>query len=1169
MYRYPSNRVFFWLALGLLSLRCDAFEPLAVEVPLPPALRGQPVWLAEVLDSGRFAVGFEGGVAIGTPPDGWRIVASPNGQVVRVASAAHQRLFVAGHGVAFFAETGTPQPIEHLSGEIIHAEAVADGWLAAGGGGVWHVKPNGDAQLLLAPIVGAKGPYRLCRVDGDLVISSLDMAPMVWNGGKLVAAPAYAQFGHQEIGDSTGPLRLTSKGIRDRGNRPIFPPKSDRLLLKAGIVGLAESGPWILAPTFSHGLYALDRDNGDVAWTARKFGGIYYLKRREGSLLLGTASGLFAFSDPSQTQFLDVGGKSILGLNADDLSVGTLITADGVCDLSDANKNDPSMQWPDQDGASVQDGRLCFGSRRTNLLTRYVNGLAVVGDTAAVAQDQGLTFLDRDGTSRFTAIPAIAGSLATDGRQFLVGTATQGVQVVAADGRIAGQLGAGRATARTVRPGKAVLLFWDGTILDSDASTLGRIPWGNPRDAAFVQDRLAVLVTRPDRDPVVGLLEGDIWAPLEIPGLAEIGAEKIAANADFLFAAGPRGVIRVRLPLAPSQPPAADWSWSAPVREGRVELPAASADRVSVRNRTLELAPAPATFLRLRKADGTWETLRAGADFFLPVGWGETPVTLQAERNGLRAETAFTIVRPWPWWLRPWAWPLHALVFGGMVYGLVRWRTHTLRQHNLELEARVNERTAQLRKATAAKEEFLASISHEIRNPLNGVVGICAMLADRDVGPGERVLVRTLGGCADQLRSMLDDILDFSRIDRTQVTLTNVDFEAGALVEEAARAMDPELAACALMLPEQAAWLHGDSGKLRQIVCNLISNALKYGVPREAGVEVRLTPAGAGRSRLRLAVRNSGPTIPPDELNRLFDSFQRGRNTANIPGSGLGLAVCRRLAQAMGGRITAASQDGVTEFALEVTLANAQPPAPKAGAPKAVSRALAIEDEDYNRIALGHVLKQLGYEVHWADDGAAAIKLAAANQYDLVLTDWRLPDTDGGTLCKQLVGLLPRPTPPIVAVTAYTTQEKLEEARAAGMTGFVTKPVTREKLERVILGLSEGLRPKRSLDTHTAGALAGNPLASLGDLAPSADQLHDSIARKWQAVGAMAKLRDPRTGAEAHALRSLLLLAGEETAAEQVGLLEQAADAGDWATALRLLTFVCEEIALAQGRLRA
>lgn len=940
------------------------------------------------------------------------------------------------------------------------------------------------------------------------------------------------------------------------------------MLLKAGIVGIAESGPWILAPSFSQGLLAIERATGEVAWRVQKYGGIYYAKRLEGFHLFGTANGLFSVSDPALAQYTGLDGNTVLSLLIDARNDAKLVTSTGTQNLDTPASQDSSLQWPESEGATVRNTRLLFENHYVSLLTRYVNGLAVAGDTAAVAQDQGITMLDRTGANRFTAIPAIAGSLASDGHNFLVGTATQGVQVLATDGRVTGQLGTGRATVRTVRPGKTVLLFWDGAILDSDTNTLGRITWGNPRDAAFVQDRLAVLVTRPDRDPVVGLLEGDHWQPLEVPGLAEIGAEKIAATHDYLFAAGPRGVIRVRLPLARSTPPAADWVWSAPVSAGQVRLPDSAMDRATVRAQTRDLAPAPATFLRLRKADGSWETLRAGTDFPLPVGWGDTAVTLQAERNGLLTETAFTIVRPWPWWLRTWAWPLHALALGGLVFGLVRWRTHALRRRNLELEAHVNERTAQLRKASAAKEEFLASISHEIRNPLNGVVGICAMLADRDVGPRERVLVRTLGGCADQLRSMLDDILDFSRLDRNQVTMTNVDFEVGALVEEAARAMDPDLAACALMLPEQTAWLHGDSGKLRQIVCNLISNALKYGVPREAGVEVRLVSAGSGRSRLRLAVRNSGPTIPPGELNRLFESFQRGSNTANIPGSGLGLAVCRRLAQAMGGRITAASQDGVTEFALELVLASAQPPAPKAGVPVPVSRALAIEDEDYNRIALGHVLSQLGYEVHWAADGASALKLAAANQYDLVLTDWRLPDTDGGTLCRQLVNLLPRPTPPIVAVTAYTTQEKLEEARVAGMTGFVTKPVTREKLERVIIGLSEGLRPKRSLDTHTAGALAGNPLASLGDLAPSAEQLAEGIAQKWQAVAAMARLQDPRTGTEAHALRSLLLLATEEAAAEQVALLEQAADEADWSAVLRLLPFAGEEIALTQSRLR-
>ncbi len=1168
MVRYPSNRVFFWLALGLISLRCLAFEPLGVEISLPASIHGKPIWAIEALHNGRICAGFEGGVAVGSPASGWQIFATPNGQIVRAINESHGRILVAGHGFAAFLESTGLAPISGIDVEILRAASVPEGWLLAGGGGVWLVEKSGQAHRLLAQPSNSKGPYKLCQVETDLIISSIGMHPMTWKDGKLVAASEFAAFNNQEIDHAQGRFRITSQGLRDETNKPVLSHTNNNALLRFGIVGLGNAGGLILVPTFTNGIQGIDPSAGETVWSHKLSGDIFYAKQFGSNWLLGTANGIIAMHDPSVLVHSKLEGTAILGLQVSEDNQMDVVTSAGTIQPLSNQSIDTKVLWPRSSGAGVSSPFLYFDGQKTRLNIRWVNGLAVVGDTAAVAQDQGLTLLDRTGASRFTAIPAIAGSLATDGRRFLVGTATQGVQVVEADGHISGQLGAGRATARTVRPGKAVLLFWDGAILDSDASALGRITWGNPRDAAFVQDRLAILVTRPDRDPVVGLLEGDTWVPLEIPGLAEIGAEKIAANAEFLFAAGPRGVIRARLPLKRSQPPAADWVWSAPVREGRVTLPAAAADRVAVRTRTLELAPAPVTFLRLRKADGTWESLRPGADFSLPVGWGETPVTLQAERNGLRTETTFTVVRPWPWWLRPWAWPLHALAFGGMVYGLVRWRTHALRRHNLELEARVTERTAQLRKATAAKEEFLASISHEIRNPLNGVVGICAMLADRDVGPGERVLVRTLGGCADQLRSMLDDILDFSRIDRSQATLTNVDFEAGALVEEAARAMDPELAACALMLPEQVAWLHGDSGKLRQIVCNLISNALKYGVPREAGVEIRLTPAGVGRSRLRLAVRNSGPTIPPDELNRLFDSFQRGRNTANIPGSGLGLAVCRRLAQAMGGRITAASQDGVTEFALEVTLANAQPPAPKAGVPKPVSRALAIEDEDYNRIALGHVLKQLGYEVHWAADGASAVRLAAANQYDLVLTDWRLPDTDGGTLCRQLVGLLPRPTPPIVAVTAYTTQEKLEEARAAGMTGFVTKPVTREKLERVILGLSEGLRPKRSLDTHTAGALAGNPLASLGDLAPSADQLHDGIARKWQAVAAMAQLRDPRTGAEAHALRSLLLLAAEESAAEQVGLLEQAADAGDWATALRLLTFAGEEIALAQGRLR-
>lgn len=973
----------------------------------------------------------------------------------------------------------------------------------------------------------------------------------------------------KEIGYITETHAATSSGIIELSGQTSIYDKVSRLLLEAGIVGLAESGPWLLVPTFSRGLVAIERLDGEIAWESKKFGDIYYAKHTANGFLLGTSRGLFSVTDPALCEFSALDGKAVFGLETNSNGEVSVVTSAGTLTPGTDGEINTTALWPSHPkGARITSPDFIFGDRWVRLQSRFVYGLAVAGDTAAIAQDQGLTFLDRERGTYFTPIPALPNSLATDGRNFLVGTSTQGVQVVAPDGTVTGALGAGRATVREVRPGKVALLFWDGVIMDSDANTLGRITWGNPRDAAHVQGRLAVLVTRPDRDPVVGLLEGDTWQPLEIPGLAEIGAEKIAATGEYLFAAGPRGVIRARLPLVRSAPPQPAWTWNTAAAGREVRLGDSAQEHAGLRARAFDLAPAPATFLRLQKPGGAWESVTPGTEFQLPVGWGRTAVTLQAERNGLLTEETFTVIRPWPWWLRAWAWPLHALALGGMVFGLVRWRTRALQRRNRELEAHVNERTAQLRKASAVKEEFLASISHEIRNPLNGVVGICAMLSDLEVGPREKKLVRTLGGCADQLRSMLDDILDFSRLEHGQVTLTPSDFEAGSLVEEAARAMDPELADCALILPDQPAWLHGDSGKIRQIVCNLISNALKYGVPREAGVEVRIQPAEGGRSRLRLAVRNSGPTLSPDELNRLFDSFQRGANTGNIPGSGLGLAVCRRLAVAMGGTLTAASRDGTTEFALELVLANAQPRVTAAGIPAPVSRALAIEDEDYNRIALGHVLQQLGFKVDWAVDGASALHLARTHQYDLVLTDWRLPDTDGAELCRQLVHILPRPTPPIVAVTAYSTKEKVVEAQASGMTGFITKPVTKDKLERVIRGLSEGLQPKRSLDTHTAAA-QGHPLGSLGDLAPSATQLAAAIAARWQSLSALAHLQDPRTAGEAHKLLGLLRSTAEEAAQEQVLLIEEAADRGDWAAVERLLPFAQETLGAARARLTA
>lgn len=1119
------------------------------------------------LSSGELAVGYEGGLAIGIPGTNWRTFESPNGQVVKVVSEGPTGTLVAGEGFCGYLMGDRLAIASNMADDYLSAVAIDDGWLVASRSEISRVKFTSSSGWTTNTVATARD-VRLTTYSAEIIASTADGPVRAWNIDRFEPFAQLSALGTSLVGWTDRELLVTQNGVVDAAGNLALNPTANRRELRGGIVGIAATGPWIAIATFAEGVSFYNRSSGSFLgkWNAN-LGNVYWLSRDGDGLLLGTSNGAIAVADPYFADLAAIANEPIFELIAQDNQHASIVTASGTLTIGTTELIDTNQQWPSIGKAiSIKDSILELEGSKHRLPTRFVYGLSSNSNTVAtLTETEIMIFAGRDAVPP-VKLEGVLRSLATDGRNYLVSTTTRGVHIVSPQGRVVGRIGTGRAHVSEVRPGKVALLFWDGTILDSDSNLLGRVTAGNPRDAALVDGRLAVLVTRTDRDPIIGIVENDQWLPVEIPGLAQIGAEQIAANEEFLFAAGPRGVIRVRLPLKAAAPPSPVWKWSGTVIGTNVTLSNSSEEFVELSPSLQDLPPASSTRFKIRINDGKLSDVQPGRPLQVPVSWGRTEIATLAERNGLVAEETFTVFRPWPWWARPWAWPLHVGACAGLVFALARLKMHRLERKNHELERRVALRTAELRKANAAKEEFLAGISHEIRNPLNGVVGICAMLADREVGPREKMLVRTLGGCADQLRSMLDDILDFSRIERGDVSVSEQDFELSSLIEESAMVMDPERSACTLILPDEPVWLHGDSGKLRQIACNLISNALKYGVPREAGIEVRVENAGGGRSRVRIAVRNTGPTIPAEEIPRLFDSFQRGSRTAGIPGSGLGLAVCRRLIRAMGGRITAASVDGVTEFAIEVRLANARPPSRANELPAMVSRALAIEDEDYNRIALGHVLRALGYNVDWAADGASAIKLASERQYDLVLTDWRLPDMDGGHLCRRILALLPNPKPPVIAVTAYSTAEKLEEAKLAGMTGFVTKPITKEKLARVIRGLSEGLQPRRSLDINLAPPLP-SPLASLGDLAPSCEELASSIAAKWRSTTTLAELRDPRTPREAHALRSLLLLASESETAEQVSLIESAAEASDWTTVDRLLPFAAEEIAKTRQRL--
>jgi CheY-like chemotaxis protein len=395
---------------------------------------------------------------------------------------------------------------------------------------------------------------------------------------------------------------------------------------------------------------------------------------------------------------------------------------------------------------------------------------------------------------------------------------------------------------------------------------------------------------------------------------------------------------------------------------------------------------------------------------------------------------------------------------------------------------------------------------------------------------------------------MVDDVLDFSRIDRGLITLNAEMFELREAADGAARSIDATLEHCVLELPSSAFWLCGDCGRFRQVVTNLVSNALKYGVPAVARIAVTAEDAGE-RVRVGVAVANTGPTLSAEELARVFTGSVRGSDAVRrrIPGSGLGLAVSRKVAETMGGSLLAESADGLTTFRFEVALPVGVPSAeiespgvaPAAGG---TSKVLAVEDEAYNRLVLDHMLQHLGYAVDWAADGASALEMAGSESYDLILMDYMLPDTTGPELTRKILAQAKHPKPPVVMVTAHSTHGVMEEARQAGASGFVSKPVTRRKLEAAILSLGGLVSVRRPTDAPRKVQADFSPLLHLDDGRQMLLGYAETLAVAWAELGErVAQSPDPTAKAkEVHAFRSRILAVHALDLAEHLVLLEDA-----------------------------
>jgi CheY-like chemotaxis protein/nitrogen-specific signal transduction histidine kinase len=390
------------------------------------------------------------------------------------------------------------------------------------------------------------------------------------------------------------------------------------------------------------------------------------------------------------------------------------------------------------------------------------------------------------------------------------------------------------------------------------------------------------------------------------------------------------------------------------------------------------------------------------------------------------------------------------------VLGFIRLRVNSLKRRARLLEEMVRQRTQDLEKANAAKTEFVASMSHEIRNPMGGILGSALELSETPLAPGQRELVATLRNCASYLASLVEDVLDFSEIEAGAFKVFPAPLSPKGVLDAVVRMLGSKAGGALLETevdPALPKWILGDAARIQQVIVNFTTNSLKFG-----GVKVRLSARAEG-DQVRFAVADDGPGISGEDQKNLFIRFSRLKSVRNsaIPGTGLGLAVSRSLAERMGGSVGVASTPGRgSTFYLRLPLAAAQECASNPLEFQAHgARALVVEDIEYNAHALGVMLGKLGFNVDVSGDGREALARMSATRYLVVFLDCDLPSASGMEVARSFRASEPAGQRTlIVATTALSTVQDREACLAAGMDAFMTKPITPEKL-RSILTLSK------------------------------------------------------------------------------------------------------------------
>ncbi|MBP6797785.1 MAG: response regulator, partial [Luteimonas sp.] len=459
---------------------------------------------------------------------------------------------------------------------------------------------------------------------------------------------------------------------------------------------------------------------------------------------------------------------------------------------------------------------------------------------------------------------------------------------------------------------------------------------------------------------------------------------------------------------------------------------------------------------RLNGYDGDWVEVDAGGERLFPrLPYGDYQLEVQARTadDDWTGEQRLEFRIAKPWWLSAWA--IAALVLALLL--LLWWIAHAYRirlkrRHAWQLAVHKRELAEQ---ASLAKTRFLATLGHEVRTPMTGVLGMSELLAKTDLDERQRGHVEIIRRAGEHLLRLVNDALDLARIEADRLELDVQPFDLHALVEDtiafsAPLAQQKGLAFDAAIDRDVPRRVRGDAGRVRQILLNLLGNAIKFTEHGEVRLQVRtMAPAG-----VRLTVSDTGPGLNEEQKQRLFRRFEQAegvRTSARYGGSGLGLAISQELAAAMGGRIVVDSTPGVgTSFSVELPF-EATDAEGVAGAASAVDALppgtlslLLVEDDATVAQVVAGLLESQGHRVKHVAHGLAALAEIAAQAFDAALLDLDLPGIDGLTLAQLMrqKGF----ARPLVAVTARADAEAEAQTQQAGFDAFLRKPVTGDML---------------------------------------------------------------------------------------------------------------------------